>query len=145
MGGGAVKIAPSSEPVDEAAVGRAIERQTLEALARRSALIVIGKTVQRGDTCHAYGKAVRCAAVVVDSVVVGNLPSGPIRVHTLFGGFDSYAHVLLMLRSDGSGSYEPTGFGSGTLPIAGDRVESIGASVRELVKRIRLAASERRR
>jgi hypothetical protein len=140
-GGGVIQLAPKPEGTDEAAAVRGIARQTLESLARRSTLIIVGKTVQTDAICHAHGKSVRCADVVVNSVIVGALPSGPIRVHTLFGGFDSHPHVLLMLRPDGSGGYENVGFGSGTLPINGDRVEALGENLRDLVGRIRQAAA----
>jgi hypothetical protein len=82
-----------------------------------------------------------CAEVVVDSVIVGTLPSGPIHVHTLWGGFDSFPHVLLMLRPDGSGGYESVGFGGGTLTLKGDRVEALGMSVHDFVGRIRHATA----
>ena len=140
-GGGVIQLAPKPDRVNEAAVVRGTARQTLDSLARRSSLIVVGATVQTGAICHAHGRSARCADVVVDSVIVGALPSGPIRVHTLFGGFDTYPHVLLMLRSDGSGGYENVGFGSGTLPINGDQVDELGASLRDLVGRIRQAVA----
>src|SRR5262249_43760829 len=110
-----------------------------EAIARRSTLIGTPNPVQMGAICSAHGKTVRCADVVADSGIAGILPPGPIRVHTLFGGFDSYPQVLLMLRGDGSGGYETVGFGAGTFPVVGDRIETLGLGVREFVRTIRLA------
>lgn len=141
-GGGVMRLGSNVDEIaDEAAVVRGIARQAPEEIARRSALIVVGKTVQRGAVCVTHGNAVKCADVVVDSVITGTLPPGVIHLHTLFGGFDTYDHVLLMLRPDGSGGFENVGFSGGTLPIVDGQVNSLGLSAQDLIGRLRQATA----
>ena len=120
----------------ESLVIRAVAAQTLESITRRSSLIVIGKTILNRAPCHVDGRSVRCAEVVVDSLIAGDLPNSPLRVFSAYGGFALYPKVLLMLRPDGDG-YQVVGTAAGVLPIVGDRVGS--ESLTAVLKRVRTA------
>lgn len=126
-----------------ALIQQAIGSQTIEALARRSSLVVVGRTAPSGARCSAYGRPIKCAEVLIDSVVAGESPSGTLRVHSLFGGLATYSSVLLMLRRSGGDAYEVVGFEGGVLPIANGHLTSSGQSVSQAVHYARAGFAKR--
>lgn len=139
-GDGILRLGAEGDTSQETVVLRGVARETPEAIARRSSLVVVGRTTPGLVNCEVNGHIARCAQVEVDSVIAGQLPRGPLRVHlSLRSGFESIPAVLLMLRPDGYGNYENVGFGGGVLRISGGRVEALGESVQSVVLRIRHA------
>lgn len=139
----------SSPGLEEAKVIAAIVRQTPEEVARRSDLIVVGRTTDKWDTCSAYGRHTRCTEVQVDSVIAGTAPTGPLRVYGRYGGLfvparspgGLYPPVMLMLRSSGGRGYEVVGFSSGVLTITGNKVDALHATIGNVAARLRKARS----
>jgi hypothetical protein len=142
-GAGVVRLSVGDTARQESSAARAIARLTPEELAWRSAIVVVGEARPTRARIRAYGKVISYTEVGVDSLLVGTVPPGPIRVYGLYGSLGVTGPVLLMLRPGESGAYEVVGATAGVLPIKNGAVEQLGESISSVAGRIRRAVSGR--
>jgi hypothetical protein len=127
----------------EVAASQTINRLTPEELARRSTLVVVGVATPTRSRVRAYGKQISYTAVSVDSVLVGSVSPGPLRVYGAFGQLAVTGPVLLMLQAGEQGAYEVVGTTAGVFAISGDVVQGLGQDIASVAIRIRGAGSSR--
>lgn len=134
--GGIVDVsAPGGDHV--ALVRKAIDECRPEVLARRMDALVVGKVEPRKETCAFAGRRMRCSAVAVDSVVVGQATERAIRVIGPLGSLWREGQVALIVRRLGPALYRVVGFDSGAFEIREGVVKPSGEPLGTFIHRYR--------
>ena len=116
------------------------KRLSIDSLAARADLVVLGSTGSQGRGCRPYGHSTPCLALRVERVLKGSVHQPEILAYSLVvGDLNPRWRGLFFLKAM-QGAYETIGFSRGALAVQGNRVIPLGLSLEEVTRRIRLQA-----
>ncbi len=119
-----------------------LQELTIEALARRSAAVVLADIAAEADTCEYQGRRFYCSRGRLVSQVLGTLPS-TFKVMTPEGGLPDTGRVLLALRKSGD-AYEPVGFQRGAAYVREGYVKEFELPLARVIEQFRQAGRPRK-
>lgn len=114
-GGGVLAITPPLEWELAETVRRIANEQSIEKVASRAQVIVLGGVSGRAD-CDVAGVRGPCLTVRVDSVIAGQVDSKVLLLRCAFPPLISFDQALFFMQPVSAHTYELVGFHAGVVP-----------------------------